>query len=135
MIEHSGRPTAHCGIAFAEALQGLELVHDASFWGATGDDVIGPVVEEDDVELLVEIFDVELLVVDEVWELLIVLVGREDVGELDGGVDVVVVVVTEATDGRAARQVQTAWADAEAGRAVASPQEEITHPIAKFAML
>lgn len=134
MIEHSGRPTAHCGMAFAEALQGLELVHDASSWGTTGDDVIGPVLEEDVVELLVEIFDVEPLVVDEVWELLIVLVGREDVGELDGGVDVVVV-VAEVTDGRAARQVQTAWADAEAGKAVASPQEVITHPIAKFAML
>jgi hypothetical protein len=135
MIEHSGRPTAHCGMAFAEAWQRLELVHDASSWGATGDDVIGPVVEEDVVELLVEMFDVQLLVVDEVvWELLVVLVGREDVGELGGSVDVVVV-VAEVTDGRAARQVQTAWADAEAGRAVASPQELITHPIAKFAML
>ncbi len=54
--------TAHFGIAFAEAWQGLEFVHDAGPGGATGDDVIGP-VDDDDVEL----FDVELLVVEEAF--------------------------------------------------------------------
>jgi hypothetical protein len=93
-------------MAFAEAWQGLDLVHDFDPRGATGDDVIGPVDDEDVVELLavVELEDDE--VVSEL--LLAVLVGNEEVGELDGATDVVVVVVTDVTDGRAARQVQTA---------------------------
>jgi len=98
-------------------------VHEAAAWGAIGDDVIGPVVDDN---------VIVLVVVDEVVsELLVVLVAREDVGELDDGADMLVVVVAEATDGRAAMQVQTAWADEDAGRAL-SPQDAITHPIAKF---
>jgi len=93
-------------MAFAEAWQGLDLVHDVNPWGATGDDVIGPVDDEDVVELLavVELEDDE--VVSEL--LLAVLVGNAEVGELDGATDVVVVIVTDVTGGRAARQVQTA---------------------------
>jgi len=64
-----------------------------------------------------------------------VLVGNEEVGELGGATEVVVVVVTDVTEGRAARQVQTAWAEEDAGKAPAGPQELITHPIAKPAML
>lgn len=114
-------------MAFAEAWQGLELVHGAGPWGVIGNDVMGPVVDDDVVELLVE--------VETVCELLVVLVGKEDVGELEGGADVVVVVVAEVTGGRAARQVQTAWADEDAGKAFKAPQELITHPMARFAML
>lgn len=120
-------------MAFAEAWQGLELVHDADPWGATGDDVIGPVDDEDVVELLAV---VELEYGEVVCELLpVVLVGNEEVAELDGATELVVVVVTDVTDGRAARQVQTAWADADAAKALASPQEVITHSIARPAML
>ncbi len=131
--QHSERLTAHCGMAFAEAWQGLKLVHDA---GTAGEDVIGPV----DDGKIVEVLDVELpagaeLEEDEaVWELLLVLLGKESVTELDGASDVVVVVV-EVTDGRAERQVQTAWALLDAGIALMIPHELMTHPIAKAAML
>jgi hypothetical protein len=91
-------------------------------------------VEDDDIfELLA---DVEVEDDKVVWGLLLaVLVGNEEVGELDGATDVVVVEVTDVTGGRAARQVQTAWADEDAGKAPVGPQDLITHPIAKFAML
>ena len=137
MKGRSGRLAAHCGMAFAKAWQGLELMHDADPWGAIGDDMIGPVDGDDVVALLVELLaDVELEDDEVVWELLvIVLVGREEVGELDGATDVAIVVVAGVTDGRAARQVQTAWADEDAGKAPVGPQEVITHSIAKFAML
>jgi hypothetical protein len=94
--------------------------------------VIGLGDDEDVVELLA-VVEVEG---DEVaWELLlVVLAANEEVGELDGATEVVVV-GTDVTDGRAARQVQTAWADEDAGIAPPIPQELITHPIAKPAML
>lgn len=128
-------------MAFAEAWQGLEFVQDAAPAGVTGDDVIGP-VEDDDV---IEVLAVELLAGAEleeeeeeeegvVFELLLVLLGNESDGELDGATDVVVVVV-EVTDGRAERQVHTAWALLDAGMAPVAPHEVITHPIAKAAIL
>jgi hypothetical protein len=96
-------------MASAEAWQGLELVHEAGPAGVTGDEVIGPVEADGVVELLVELFSVELLEEDEelVEELLMVLVGNESDGVLDGATDVVVV-VADVTEGRAERQVQTA---------------------------
>lgn len=109
------------------------MLHDTDPCDATGDDVIGPADDEDVVELLVV---VELEDGEVVLELLlVVLVGNEEAVELDGSAEVVVVVVADVTDGRAARQVQTAWADADADKAPSGPQELITHPIARFAML
>jgi hypothetical protein len=92
-------------MASAEAWQGLELVHEAVPAGVTWDDVIGPVEADEVVELLA---GAELGEDDEVvWEALLVLLGNESDGELDGATDVVVVVV-EVADGRVERQVQTA---------------------------
>jgi hypothetical protein len=90
-----------------------------------------------DDEIVVELLAVVELEDDEVVLelLLLVLVGNEEVGELDDATEVVFVVATDVTDGRAARQVQTAWADEDAGKALVGPQELITHPMAKAAML